>query len=115
MAINREIFIALLESTNISIDTAESGREAVQKFKDNPDRYAAIIMDIQMPEMNGYQATEIIRSLDMDKAKSIPIIAMTADAFKEDIDRCMACGMNGHLKKPIDLAKVIETLSRYRY
>ena len=110
VAINREIFITLLENTNIKIDTAENGMEAVQKFKDNPDRYAAIIMDIQMPEMNGYEATEAIRSLDTEKARNIPIIAMTADAFKEDIDRCMACGMNGHLKKPIELKKVIEML-----
>jgi CheY-like chemotaxis protein len=113
VAMNREIFITLLEDTNIEIDAVENGRDAVQKFRDNPDRYAAIIMDIQMPEMNGYEATEAIRSLDMDKAKTIPIIAMTADAFKEDIDRCRACGMNSHLKKPIELEKVIETLSLY--
>ena len=113
--INREIFIALLEGTNIKIDTAENGLEAVQKFKENPDRYAAIIMDIQMPVMNGYEATKTIRSLDMDKAKNIPIIALTADAFKEDVDRCIACGMNNHLKKPIEMEKVIEMLSRYSY
>ena len=111
--VNREIFITLLGKTNIEIDTAENGMEAVQKFKSNPDRYAAIIMDIQMPVMNGYEATEIIRSLDTDKARSIPIIALTADAFKEDMDRCIACGMNSHLKKPIELEKVIEVLSVY--
>ena len=111
--INREIFITLLERTNIEIDIAENGMEAVQKFKDNPNRYAAIIMDIQMPVMNGYEATEIIRSMDMDKARNIPIIALTADAFKEDIDRCIASGMNSHLKKPIETEKVIEALSFY--
>jgi CheY-like chemotaxis protein len=63
--------------------------------------------------MNGYEATEAIRALDMEQARRVPIIAMTADAFKEDIERCLACGMNGHLKKPIELKKVIETLSLY--
>ena len=107
--INREIFTALLEDTNIEIDIAENGVEAVKKYRDNPDRYSVILMDIQMPEMNGYEATEAIRSLDLD----IPIVAMTADAFKEDIERCLACGMNGHLKKPIEMEKVIEALSLY--
>ena len=111
--INREIFIALLDSSNVKIDTAGNGKEAVQKFKDNPNRYAAIIMDVQMPLMNGYEATETIRSLDIDRAKEIPIIALTADAFKEDVDRCIACGMNNHLKKPIELEKVIDILALY--
>jgi CheY-like chemotaxis protein len=111
--INREIFITLLEGTGIEIDTAANGMEAVEKFRRDPERYCAIVMDIQMPVMNGYEATVSIRSLDMDRAKGIPIIAMSADAFKEDIDRCLACGMNGHLKKPIELEKVIETLSLY--
>ena len=63
--------------------------------------------------MDGYQATEVIRSLDLNRARNIPIIAMTADAFKEDITRCLACGMNGHLKKPIEMERVMETLSLY--
>jgi len=70
-------------------------------------------MDIQMPGMNGYEATKAIRALDLDQARKIPIIAMTADAFKEDIDKCFACGMNGHLKKPIEIEKVIEMLSSH--
>ena len=111
--LNREIFITLLDSTNIEIDTAGNGKEAVQKFKDNPSRYAAIVMDVQMPVMNGYEATQTIRSLDIDRAKEIPIIALTADAFKEDVDRCIASGMNNHLKKPIELEKVIDILSIY--
>ena len=111
--VNREIFITLLGKTNIEIDIAANGLEAVQKFKSNPNRYSAIIMDIQMPVMNGYEATEAIRALDIDKALNIPIIALTADAFKEDMDRCIACGMNGHLKKPIELDRVIEVLSFY--
>jgi len=111
--INREIIITLLQDTKIRIDSAENGLEAVKKFKDDPDRYSIILMDIQMPGMNGYEATKTIRSLDSDRAGSVPIIAMSADAFKEDIDRCLASGMNGHLKKPIEIEKVLETLSSY--
>ena len=111
--LNREIFIALMEDTNIEIDIAENGQEAVDKFRQHPDRYDAIVMDIQMPIMNGYKATELIRSLELERAGSIPIIAMTADAFKEDIELCLACGMNDHLKKPIELERVFEKLAFY--
>jgi len=111
--INREIFIALLEETHISIDIAENGIIAVSKFKENPDKYDLIIMDIQMPEMDGYEATRIIRAMKLSKAKTIPIIAMTANAFKEDIDRCIESGMNDHLAKPIDEKTVIEKIVHY--
>jgi len=66
-----------------------------------------------MPEMDGYQATSLIRAMDTPKAKNIPIIAMTANVFKEDIDRCLKCGMNDHLPKPIDEKTVIEKIMRY--
>jgi len=112
--INREIFISLLEDTGIRIDIAENGLIAVRKFKDNPDRYNIIIMDVQMPEMDGCEATRTIRSLDIPKAKSIPIIAMTANAFKEDVDKCIACGMNDHLAKPIDVEAVIRKISLFK-
>ena len=112
--INREIFISLLEDTGIRIDIAENGLIAVRKFKDNPDRYNIIIMDVQMPEMDGCEATRTIRSLDIPKAKSIPIIAMTANAFKEDVDKCIACGMNDHLAKPIDIEAVIQKISLFK-
>jgi len=111
--INREIFIALLEDTNINIDVAENGRIAVNKFKENPDRYNIIIMDVQMPEMDGCEATRMIRALDIPKAKQIPIIAMTANAFKEDIAMCISCGMNDHLAKPIDVEAVTRKLLFY--
>ena len=111
--INREIFIALLEETKIQIDTVVNGLEAVQKFKENPGRYDIIVMDIQMPGMNGYEGTRHIRAMDNEKAKNIPIIAMSADAFKEDIEKCLECGMNDHLKKPIELDLVFEKLSFY--
>ena len=113
VAINREIFIALLEDTKLTIEIAENGVEAVQKFKNHPERYAVIVMDIQMPLMNGYEATRQIRALDVDRAKSIPIVAMSADAFKEDIDKCIASGMNDHLKKPIEIELVVEKLVHY--
>ena len=111
--LNREVFTALLESSGIKIDIAVNGAEAVQMFQNQPDRYDVIIMDIQMPEMNGYEASMNIRALDAERAKSIPILAMTADAFKEDIDKCIACGMNDHLKKPIEVDIVVEKLSFY--
>jgi PAS domain S-box-containing protein len=111
--INREIFIALLEETHIIIDTAENGLAAVSKFRENPEKYDLIIMDVQMPEMDGYEATRTIRAMDTPKAKNIPIIAMTANAFKEDVERCLEAGMNDHLAKPIDEKSVIEKITRY--
>ena len=111
--INREIFITLLENTNVKIDIAENGLIAVQKFMANPEQYNMIIMDVQMPEMDGYEATKTIRALDLPKAKSIPIIAMTANAFKEDVDKCIACGMNDHLAKPVDIKVVIGKILSY--
>jgi signal transduction histidine kinase/CheY-like chemotaxis protein len=113
MEINREIFISLLEDTNITINSAENGLVAVSKFRENPEKYDLIIMDVQMPEMDGYQATRTIRAMDTPKAKNIPIIAMTANAFKEDVDRCLAAGMNDHLAKPIDEKTVLEKIMRY--
>jgi signal transduction histidine kinase/CheY-like chemotaxis protein len=108
--INREIFISLLGNTGISIDIAENGLIAVSKFSMHPDKYDLIVMDIQMPEMDGFQATKAIREMDAPKAKTIPIIALTANAFKEDIDRCLESGMNDHLSKPIDVNAVIDKI-----
>jgi PAS domain S-box-containing protein len=113
MEINREIFTSLLEETHITIDIAENGLAAVSKFRENPEKYDLIIMDVQMPEMDGYEATRTIRAMDMPKAKNIPIIAMTANAFKEDIDHCLDAGMNDHLAKPIDEKSVIGKIMRY--
>ncbi|MDR2181443.1 MAG: response regulator, partial [Treponema sp.] len=111
--INREIFIAILEDTHVAIDTAENGAEAIKKFLANPNTYDLIIMDVQMPEMNGLDATRAIRAVDSPEAKSIPIVAMTANAFKEDIDNCLAAGMNDHLKKPVDEAALLEKIGFY--
>ena len=111
--INREIVMALLEPTNIGIDCAENGAIAVRMFTENPGRYDIIFMDVQMPEMDGYQATQVIRGMDLDEAKTIKIIAMTANVFKEDVERSLAAGMNGHLGKPLNFNEVLEKLEEY--
>jgi len=111
--INREIVQSLLEPTQLGIDCAENGVEAVRMFSEAPDKYDLIFMDVQMPEMDGYDATRHIRLLDNPKAKTIPIIAMTANVFKEDIEKCLASGMNSHVGKPLDLAEVLNRLHSY--
>ncbi len=111
--INREIVIKLLQSTQIKIDEAQNGREAVEKFESSPEKYNIIIMDIQMPEMDGLEATQAIRASSAPNAKTIPIIAMTANAFKEDIEKYLASGMNDHLAKPINKDAVIEKIKKY--
>ena len=111
--INLEIVAAVLEPTNITIDTATSGKEAVDAFAGNPRRYDLILMDMQMPEIDGLQATRMIRALDMPEAAFIPIIAMTANVFKEDIEKCLDAGMNDHLGKPIDMSDIMKMLSYY--
>ena len=112
--INREIFKALLESTHIAVDEAENGQVAVEKFRAAPERYDMIVMDIQMPVLDGYGATAAIRALDVPRAAEIPIVAMTANAFREDVERCLAAGMNDHLTKPIDDEALKEAIARYR-
>jgi CheY-like chemotaxis protein/nitrogen-specific signal transduction histidine kinase len=111
--INREIVLALFEPTQLEIDCAENGIEAVSKFSEAPDKYDLIFMDVQMPEMDGYEATRRIRSLDIPKAKTVPIIALTANVFKEDIEKCVETGMNGHVGKPLNFDEVLEKLNRY--
>jgi len=111
--INLEIVAALLEPTHIVIDTAKSGKEAVDAFVAHPERYDLILMDMQMPEMDGLQATRTIRALGTPQAATIPIIAMTANVFKEDIEKCVDAGMNDHLGKPIEMTCVMDMLSRY--
>jgi len=111
--INREIVLALLEPTLLEVDCAENGREAVRIFSGDPTKYDMIFMDVQMPEMDGYEATRRIRALDDPKAKSVPIIAMTANVFREDIERCLGAGMNGHIGKPLNFDEVIEKMNMY--
>ena len=134
--INREILLTLLEPTNIQIECAENGREAVEKYTAEPEKYNLIFMDIHMPELDGYQATRQIRTWEKDHEinvhkkismefapqtpkqqleypKGIPIVAMTANVFKEDIEKCLAAGMNDHLGKPLNINDVMEKLVKY--
>jgi signal transduction histidine kinase len=105
--INQEIILGLLENSNILIDIAEDGEEAIELHKKNS--YNLILMDIQMPVMDGYEAAKIIRESD----QKIPIIAITASAMKEDIEKSLEAGMNDHLNKPIDVNKLYEILLKY--
>ena len=113
ISINREIIIALLEDTRIDIDCAENGQAAVDIFTDNQDKYDLIFMDVQMPVMDGFDATKKIRVINSPKAKSVPIVAMTANAFKEDVENCRLCGMDDHIAKPIDLTLLLEKIHKY--
>jgi signal transduction histidine kinase/DNA-binding response OmpR family regulator len=134
--INREIVLSLLEPTQIEIDCAENGKEAVRMFCDAPDKYELIFMDVQMPEMDGYEATRLIRSFEAERSsaskandgmefpeetpnelserpKRVPIIAMTANVFREDIERCIHIGMDSHIGKPLDFYDLLEKLNTY--
>jgi signal transduction histidine kinase/DNA-binding response OmpR family regulator len=113
MEINREIVLALMEPTLLAIDCAENGVEALRLFSENPERYDMIFMDVQMPQMDGYEATTRIRGLDFPWAKQIPIVAMTANVFKEDIEKCLATGMNDHVGKPLDFDEVLAKLHKH--
>jgi CheY-like chemotaxis protein len=113
MEVNREIVRALLEPTGLLIDEAEHGRAAVEAFTASPGAYNIVFMDIQMPKMDGYEATRAIRALDTPEALAIPIIAMTASVFKEDIEKSLEAGMNGHIAKPIDLEDVMQNLKTW--
>ena len=115
--INREIVLSLLEDSSIVIDCAVNGLEAVEKYKKDPQKYGLILMDIHMPEMDGFEATRQIRAIEKGKnsgaARPIPIIAMTANVFKDDVDKCLAAGMTSHLGKPIDLQELNKHLDKY--
>ena len=111
--INREIVLTLLEPTGLEIDCAENGQIAVDMYLADTDKYEMIFMDLQMPEMDGYTATRHIRASGAPNAKDIPIVAMTANVFSEDIEKCLEAGMNGHIGKPLDFDEVIDTLRTY--
>ena len=113
--INWEIISAMLGMFGITTERAENGRVCVNKISQAPEgSYALIFMDIQMPEMNGLEATRTIRALDNPWASSIPIIAMTADAFSENVTECLNAGMNGHIAKPVDIKLVIKEIRRIK-
>ena len=112
--INAEIARNILEMKECEIDIAENGAEAVEMFAaSDPGYYDAILMDIRMPIMDGLEAKKAIRAMRKEESKSIPIIAMTADAFQEDVNMSLESGMNAHLSKPIEPTVLYKTLRKY--
>ena len=112
-ALNREIAYEILSEYGFRIDTAENGKEAVDKVSaSRPGTYDLVLMDIQMPVVDGYEATRAIRSLENPALAAIPIVAMTANAFDEDRRAAAECGMDGFLSKPIQIDKVFQTLRK---
>ena len=109
-ALNQEIAVELLKMTNMDVVCANNGQEAVDMFLADGDQYDLILMDVQMPVMDGYQATRAIRKADHPKAQTIPIVAMTADAFHEDVVKATEAGMDGHIAKPIDPDKLYQVI-----
>ena len=109
--LNLEIAFEILKEYGFRVDTAENGKEAVDKLSaSKPGDYGLVLMDIQMPVMDGYEATKRIRALENPALASIPIIAMTANAFDEDRKATAQCGMNGFISKPINMEEVISAL-----
>ena len=117
VTINAEIMLMILASREIQADLAENGQLALDKLKEHEEGYYdAILMDMRMPVMDGLEATRQIRALDRQDAKEIPIIALTANAFDEDVQRSLQAGLNAHLSKPVDaqaLFSTLESLIRY--
>ena len=111
--INREIVQALLAHTGVTIIPAENGVQAVEKFQAAALPFDLVLMDIHMPEMDGYEATRRIRALEQPAAKTVPIMAMTANVFREDVERCLAAGMNDHIAKPVDVDELLAKLHQY--
>ncbi|MDR0838177.1 MAG: response regulator [Oscillospiraceae bacterium] len=110
--INREIMKALLEDTRVNIMTSENGLEALGRFE-RDEHFDLVLMDVQMPVLDGIGATRRIRALDKEHARTVPIIAMTANAFKEDVQKCMDAGMNNHLAKPVEVESLLEVMAGY--
>ena len=112
--LNAEIACELLSEAGLVVDRAEDGAEALAAFEASPvGHFDAILMDVQMPNMNGYEATRRIRALDRKDAEVIPVIAMSANAFAEDVSASLASGMDAHLSKPIDMRRVLATIIKY--
>jgi CheY-like chemotaxis protein len=114
--INREILLALLSDSGFTIDCVENGKEAVIIVSDNPERYDIVLMDLQMPQMDGLEATRRIRAFydenseALQRKKKLRIVAMTANVFQDDIDACMEAGMDAHMGKPVDIIKLIDKM-----
>ena len=112
--LNRQIAVELLDGLGASLETVVNGEEAIRRFRESePGHYALVLMDIQIPVMNDYDAARAIRALSRSDARTVPIIAMTADAFVEDIRSAEAAGMNGHIAKPLDVQTMALKLNEY--
>jgi CheY-like chemotaxis protein len=116
--LNQEITRTLLEQRGAAVETADNGKIGMELFTASPiGYYDVILMDVRMPVMDGYEATRRIRASDRADAKTVPIVAMTADAFEDDIRHCMEAGMNGHIAKPVEpelmYAKLAEVMNRH--
>jgi CheY-like chemotaxis protein len=110
--INRIVLSELLAETKAAVDDAVDGVQAVEKFKASPEGYYDFIfMDLLMPNMNGYDAARIIRSLPRADAATVPIVALSANAYREDVSHAMAVGMDGHIAKPVDFAELMRVLA----
>ena len=111
---NREIILRILEESGLAVDVAGDGQQALDAFEQrSPGFYDVILMDVRMPIMDGLEATRRIRALQRSDAKTVTIIAMTAEAFEENRRETIAAGMNEHLSKPIDSQLLLQTLYRY--
>ena len=111
---NREIAQLILEEAGFIVETAPDGTDAVAMFEHSPERYYdAILMDVQMPTMNGYEATRTIRNMPRDDVKTLPIIAMTANAMDEDKEAALKNGMSDHIAKPLDITALISVLKKF--
>ena len=111
--LNQEIAEAILLEAGFTVEIAENGQIAVDMLKDSePGYYRLVLMDIQMPVLNGFKAAKAIRQLENRQLANIPILAMTANAFEEDKQEALRCGMNGHIAKPIDMDMLFETLDK---
>ncbi len=111
--LNWEVASELLQELGLELEWAENGKICVDKFRESPlGFYDGILMDIRMPVMNGYEATTEIRSMEREDS-NLPIIAMTADAFSEDVKRCLDCGMDAHVAKPIDVKEIARLLEKH--
>ncbi len=110
LEMHREIIFMYLEDTGIQIDVAHTGTEAVELFSKNPDRYNLILMDVQMPEMDGREAARHIRALPLKHAQDVPIVSMTANALPDDEEKSLMVGINGHITKPVDWTDLLSIL-----
>jgi CheY-like chemotaxis protein len=111
--VNREIILAMLEETRASVDCAVNGLEAYEAVREAPDAYDLILMDIHMPIMDGLEATEKIREIPDGTAASVPILAVSANCFPADVERCVNSGMNGLIAKPVNFAVMLETMQNF--